>query len=169
MRRAALGSAAFLLLAPGVVAGVVPWMLTGWRSTSPARAVAVAGAVLIVAGAVVVVHAFVSFVVAGRGTPAPIAPTERLVVTGLYRYVRNPMYVAVGATIAGQALLLGRPVLGVYTLVFWAVVATFVRVYEEPTLSARYGAEYAAYRRAVPGWLPRVRPWSPDVSSGRRA
>lgn len=169
VRRAALGSAAFLLVAPGVMAGVIPWMLTGWRSTGPPLVVAVAGGVLIVAGAVVVVHAFVSFVVSGRGTPAPIAPTERLVVTGLYRYVRNPMYVAVGATIAGQALLLGRPVLGAYALVFWAITATFVRGYEEPTLSEQYGAEYAAYRRAVPGWIPRLRPWSPDVSSDRRA
>src|SRR5215212_8335315 len=120
-------------------------------------AVAAAGVVLIVAG-----------VVAARGTPAPIAPTERLVVTGLYRYVRNPMYVAVGATIAGQALLLGRPVLGGYALVFWAVVAAFVAGYEEPTLSEQSGAEYAEYRRAVRAWVPRLRPWSPEVSSGRR-
>jgi protein-S-isoprenylcysteine O-methyltransferase Ste14 len=100
-------------------------------------------------------------VLEGRGTPAPVAPTERLVVGGLYRYVRNPMYVAVGATIVGQALLLGRPWLLAYAAAFWLVVATFVRVYEEPTLIRRFGREYDAYRSAVPGWWPRRRPWSP--------
>jgi protein-S-isoprenylcysteine O-methyltransferase Ste14 len=121
-----------------------------------------AGAVLIVAGAGALLHAFARFVVEGGGTPAPLAPTERLVVGGLYRHVRNPMYVAVGATIAGQALLLGRPLLLAYAAAFWLVVAAFVRGYEEPTLSARYGEEYAAYRRAVPAWWPRLRPWSPQ-------
>jgi protein-S-isoprenylcysteine O-methyltransferase Ste14 len=73
------------------------------------------------------------------------------------------MYVAVTATIAGQALLLGRPWLLAYAAAFWGVTAAFVRLYEEPTLSARYGEEYAAYKRAVPAWLPRLRPWSPPV------
>jgi protein-S-isoprenylcysteine O-methyltransferase Ste14 len=160
--RAALGSAAFLIAAPGVVAGLVPWLLTGWRASSRPMAVAVLGAALIAVGAGVLLHAFGRFVVEGRGTPAPIAPTERLVVGGLYRHVRNPMYVAVGTTILGQALLLGRPLLLAYTAAFWLVVAAFVRGYEEPTLSARYGAQYAAYKRAVPAWWPRLEPWSPE-------
>ena len=159
--RAALGSALFLLVAPGVVAGVVPWLLTGWSSKEPPGVVIGFGAALIAVGAGVLVNAFARFVLEGRGTPAPIAPTERLVVGGLYRHVRNPMYLAVGATIVGQALVLGRWGLVVYAAAFLAVVAAFVRVYEEPTLSARYGEEYAAYRRAVPGWWPRLRPWSP--------
>jgi protein-S-isoprenylcysteine O-methyltransferase Ste14 len=85
----------------------------------------------------------------------------QLVVGGMYRHVRNPMYVAVGATIVGQALLLGRLVLLAYAALFWLVVATFVRCYEEPTLSARYGESYAEYRGAVPAWWPRLRAWSP--------
>ena len=84
-------------------------------------------------------------------------------VGGLYRHLRNPMYVAVGATIVGQALVLARPLLLAYAAVFWVVVAAFVRIYEEPTLSARYGDEYDEYRRAVPAWWPRVRPWSPSA------
>ena len=164
--RAAAGSAAFLVAAPGVVAGLVPWLLTGWESSDPPAWLAVLGGALIVAGAAVLVHAFARFVVEGRGTPAPVAPTDRLVVGGLYRHVRNPMYVAVGATIAGQALLLGRPWLLAYAAVFWAVVAAFVRGYEEPTLSARYGEQYAAYRRAVPAWWPRLRPWYPPPAAG---
>jgi protein-S-isoprenylcysteine O-methyltransferase Ste14 len=163
MRRlpAALGSAVFLVVAPGVVAGVVPWLLTRWESSDPSDVLVVIGAVLIAAGVAVLLHSFARFVLEGRGTPAPVAPTERLVVGGLYRYVRNPMYVAVGATIVGQALLLGRPGLLVYAGAFWLVVAAFVHTYEEPTLTARYGEEYAAYRRAVPAWRPRLRPWTP--------
>jgi protein-S-isoprenylcysteine O-methyltransferase Ste14 len=164
---AALGSTAFLFAAPGVMAGLIPWLLTGWDSTDPPGAVAVLGVVLVAAGVVVILHSFAAFV-AALGTPAPVAPTERLVVTGLYRHVRNPMYVAVTAAIIGQALLLGRPGLLIWAAIFWVTVATFVRGYEEPTLQERYGAEYDAYRRAVPGWLPRIRPWT-DVSSDRPA
>jgi protein-S-isoprenylcysteine O-methyltransferase Ste14 len=160
--QATLGSAAFFVAAPGVVAGLVPWLLTDWRSSNPPVPVAVLGAALIAVGAGILLHAFARFIVEGRGTPAPIAPTERLVVGGLYRHVRNPMYLAVGETIVGQALLLGRPLLLAYAAVFWIVVATFVRSYEEPTLTARYGEEYAAYRRAVPAWWPRLRPRSPE-------
>jgi protein-S-isoprenylcysteine O-methyltransferase Ste14 len=157
--QAALGSGLFLILAPGVMAGLVPWLLTGWDSTDPPLILVVVGAVLIVAGVVVVVLAFARFVLEGRGTPAPVAPTDTLVVGGLYRYVRNPMYVAVGSIIVGQALLLGRPVLLVWAAIFWATVAAFVHGYEEPTLADRYGEQYAAYRRAVPAWVPRLRPW----------
>jgi protein-S-isoprenylcysteine O-methyltransferase Ste14 len=158
MRKAALGSILFLFVAPGVMAGLVPYLLTGWESTGPPLVLAVVGALLIAAGTAALLYAFAAFVVEGRGTPAPVAPTEELVVGGLYRYVRNPMYVAVGATIVGQALLLGRPVLLAYAAVFWAVVAAFVHGYEEPTLSARYGEQYAAYRRAGPAGWPRLRP-----------
>jgi protein-S-isoprenylcysteine O-methyltransferase Ste14 len=156
--QAALGSVLFLFVAPGVMAGLVPWLLTGWRSSDPPTAVVVLGAALVALGAGVLLHAFGRFVLEGRGTPAPVAPTEQLVVGGLYRFVRNPMYLAVGATIVGQALVLGRPLLLAYAAAFGLLVAAFVRGYEEPTLSARYGEEYAAYRRAVPGWWPRLRP-----------
>jgi protein-S-isoprenylcysteine O-methyltransferase Ste14 len=159
--KAALGSAVFLLVAPGVMAGVIPWLITGWDSTDPPAIVELLGGILIVAGAAVLVHSFARFVTEGLGTPAPVAPTDHLVVGGLYRYVRNPMYVAVASTIVGQALLLGRPILLAYAAVFWVVVATFVHTYEEPTLTARYGDEYTAYCNAVPAWRPRLRPWSP--------
>jgi protein-S-isoprenylcysteine O-methyltransferase Ste14 len=139
------------------VAGVVPWLLTGWDSDDWPLPVRALGVVLIVGGVGVLLHAFGRFVVEGLGTPAPVAPTERLVVGGLYRHVRNPMYLAVAATITGQALLLGRTVLLAYAVLFMAAVGAFVHLYEEPTLTRRYGEEYAAYRRAVPAWLPRRR------------
>jgi len=149
------------------VAGLVPWLLTGWDTADPAWPwpVRVIGAVLLAGCAVVLVQAFVRFVREGRGTPAPVGPTERLVVGGLYRHVRNPMYVAVVGAIVGQALLLGRPVLLVYAALAGAGMALFVRGYEEPLLAARYGEQYRAYRRAVPGWLPRLRPWRPDADA----
>jgi protein-S-isoprenylcysteine O-methyltransferase Ste14 len=162
---AALGSALFFLLAPGVVVGLIPWLLTGgWQAREPLPywlPVRVFGGVLLVAGLVALVGAFVRFVVEGFGTPAPVAAPERLVVGGVYRYVRNPMYVAVLAAIVGQALLLGQLGLLLYAAGAWVVVAAFVRFYEEPTLARRFGADYEAYRCAVSAWLPRLRPWNP--------
>jgi protein-S-isoprenylcysteine O-methyltransferase Ste14 len=152
---AAAGSLVFLLVAPGVTAGLLPWLLTGWDSNGWPLPVQAIGVLLIAGGAGVLLHAFARFVIEGLGTPAPVAPPEQLVVGGLYRYVRNPMYVAVASTIIGQALLLGRPVLFAYAALFLAAVAAFVHLYEEPTLTRRFGEEYAAYRRAVPAWLPR--------------
>ena len=144
--------------------GLVPWLLTGWRGEEPFEPwwpVRVAGALLLSAGLGVLVQSFVRFVVEGSGTPAPVAPTERLVVGGAYRHVRNPMYVAVTAIIAGQALLLGQLRLLAYAVAFWALVAAFVRFHEEPVLRRRFGGSYEEYRAAVPGWLPRLRPWRP--------
>ena len=97
----------------------------------------------------------------GLGTPVPAAPPERLVVGGLFRYVRNPMYVAILSVILGQALLLGRVGVLLYAAVMWVVVAAWVRWREEPVLVRRFGADYETYRRAVPGWWPRPRPWKP--------
>jgi protein-S-isoprenylcysteine O-methyltransferase Ste14 len=142
----------FLVVAPGVVAGVGPWLVTGWHGRGALWPV---GAVLVVAGAAVLLHAFARFVVEGIGTPAPVAPTESLVIGGLYGWVRNPMYLAVGAIIVGQALIFGSWPLVLYALVFAAAVVTFVRLYEEPTMERRFGEQYAAYRRSVPGWWPR--------------
>lgn len=113
------------------------------------------GAVLVVAGAGVLVHAFVRFVVEGLGTPAPVAPTGNLVVGGLYRYVRNPMYLAVVGAVVGQALLLGQPWLLAYAAVVMAAEASFAHWYEEPALRRRFGGRYDAYARSVPAWWPR--------------
>jgi protein-S-isoprenylcysteine O-methyltransferase Ste14 len=163
--KAMAGSLVFLVLAPGVVAGLVPWWLTRWRTEEPLpywAPLRVVGLILIAVGVAVVVEAFGRFVVEGLGTPAPVAPTQHLVVGGLYGYVRNPMYLAVGATIVGQALLLGQPLLLLYAAGFFVVVAAFVRAYEEPTLRRQFGEEYARYCRAVPAWWPRLRFRQPD-------
>jgi protein-S-isoprenylcysteine O-methyltransferase Ste14 len=161
--RAAVGSLVFLVLAPGVVAGLIPWWLTGWQIHEPdPLPLRVVGFVLIACGVLILLNAFARFVVEGLGTPAPVAPTERLVVGGLYRYVRNPMYLAVLATIVGQALALGRPLLLLYAAGFALAVAAFVHWFEEPTLRRRFGEQYETYRRAVPAWWPRREPWEGD-------
>ena len=147
------------MLVPGTVAGLIPWLLTGWEAHDAWPPLRVVGVFLIVAGVGVLLHAFVRFVVEGIGTPAPVAPTQHLVVGGLYRYVRNPMYLAVAATIVGQALVLGQLLLLPYAVAFGVVVYAFVQGYEEPTLRRRFGHQYEEYRRSVPGWWPRRRPW----------
>jgi protein-S-isoprenylcysteine O-methyltransferase Ste14 len=161
--KAALGSAVFFVLAPGMVVGVIPWWITGWQvQLSWAASIRFVGLVLLVAGIAVLVQSFGYFVFEGLGTPSPTAPTHRLVVGGLYRYVRNPMYVAVLAAIVGQAIWFGQPVLLGYAVLVCAAVVSFVRGYEEPHLAERYGESYLAYRDAVPGWIPRIRPWMPN-------
>jgi protein-S-isoprenylcysteine O-methyltransferase Ste14 len=144
---AALGSAAFFVVAPGTFVGLGPWLITHWEipgSSPPLRLVL--GVVLIVLGLIPPVHAFIQFARAG-GTPMPIAPTERLVVTGFNRFVRNPMYVGLLTAILGQALLFDSIWLVVYAAIGWIVTASFVRWYEEPTLVQTYGEQYEEYRR----------------------
>jgi protein-S-isoprenylcysteine O-methyltransferase Ste14 len=159
---ALLGTALFLVLAPGCVAGVVPWWISRWRFHTPFagyEALRVIGAVLIAAGAFVVLDSFARFALQGLGTPAPVFPTKHLVVKGFYRYVRNPMYVAVVSVILGQALLFGDTRVFEYALIAWVVAHLFVLSYEEPTLRNTFGAEYAEFCANVPRWIPRVTPW----------
>jgi deazaflavin-dependent oxidoreductase (nitroreductase family) len=160
--KAAAGSALFFLVAPGTFVGVIPWLLTGWQVRDPLPAwtpVRFVGAVLLIAGVTAAAAAFVRFATEGLGTPAPVAAPERLVVGGLYRHVRNPMYVALLTAIVGEALLLGQLSLLAYAAVVAVITNLFVRLYEEPALRRRFGGQFEVYRRAVPGWWPRLRPW----------
>jgi protein-S-isoprenylcysteine O-methyltransferase Ste14 len=158
--RPALYTAVFFVLAPGTTAGLVPWLITGWdRPSGGVGVLDVVGVVLVLAGAAVVVTCFVRFVREGRGTPAPVAPTETLVVGGLYRYIRNPMYVGVASAIAGQALLFRSGGVAVWLALFLFAVVSFVKGYEEPQLAEQFGASYQRYRREVPGWWPRRSPY----------
>ena len=159
--RAWIGTIAFLFLAPGVVAGLIPWLLSGWRRRDwgdAAWAVVPIAWIAITAGIVFLLYAFALFAL-HSGTPAPVAPTETLVVTGVYRFVRNPMYLAVLTIILGQALLFGSWGLVIYSAIAFATVFAFVKGYEEPTLTETYGEQYLDYRSNVPGWWPRLTPW----------
>jgi len=153
-----LGTLLFVLVVVGPVVGLVPWAVSGWQLQAPlldgepSRWI---GMILFLVGLPLWGDAAVRFVGQGRGTPAPVAPPERLVVTGLYRYVRNPMYVGVLAMIFGQALFLGSRGTLIYGLCMALGFHLFVVLYEEPTLRGRFGAEYLAYCRQVRRWVPR--------------
>jgi len=157
---AAVGSFGWLVVAPGTVCGLVPGLITGWRRPAdPVPWVDAVGWVLVLAGGAVLLHAFVAFAWHGRGTPAPAAPTEHLVVQGAYRHVRNPMYVAVVAVVLGQVLLFASWGLFAYLVIIGVTMAAFVQAYEEPTLREAYGPAYDEFCANVPRWLPRVTPW----------
>jgi protein-S-isoprenylcysteine O-methyltransferase Ste14 len=142
------------------MAGLVPFLISGWRRASGVPAgVRVIGAGLVLAGLLMLVECFVRFMVHGHGTPAPVAPPTRLVVSGLYRYVRNPMYVAVVAIVAGQAAWFGSSALLLYVVVLWGLFHLRVILYEEPTLLREFGPSYEEYRRGVGRWRPRRSPW----------
>lgn len=154
-----LGSALFFVAAPVVVAGFIPLWIAHWefrRAFLGVEQTRIIGVVLITVGALGLLDSFARFALQGLGTPAPIAPTRNLVVTGLYRYVRNPMYVAVAAVIFGQAVLFGDWRLLLYGAMCWFVCHLFVITYEEPTLRRTYAEEYETYRANVPRWIPRL-------------
>jgi protein-S-isoprenylcysteine O-methyltransferase Ste14 len=156
------GSAIFLVLAPGTVAVWLPWSISRWHVHPPFLGFVPfrwLGVVLIAAGLPILLDSFVRFAVQGLGTPAPVAPPQHLVVSGLYRYVRNPMYVAVVSMILGQGLLFGNVRVLEYGLAVWLAMHLFVMFYEEPTLRAKFGAEYQEYCRNVRRWRPRVQAW----------
>jgi protein-S-isoprenylcysteine O-methyltransferase Ste14 len=159
---ALIGSAIFLVVAPGFIAGLAPYWIAGWRIGPPflgIQAMRWLGGALIVLGGIGLLECFARFALQGLGTPAPIAPPLHLVVKGSYRFVRNPMYVAVTALIVGQALLLGSAALIAYAALIAASFHLFVVLYEEPTLRGSFGVEYQAFCKAVPRWLPRLTPW----------
>lgn len=161
---AIVGSAFFLVVAPGFVAGLVPWWLSHWRLEPPFFGMPgfrFAGGALLALGITVLLDSFVRFAVQGIGTPAPVFPTRHLVVTGLYRYVRNPMYLAVLSAIAGQGLIFGNISLLEYGALVWLLFHLFVLIYEEPTLKASFGTEYERFCKAVNRWIPRSVPWTP--------
>jgi protein-S-isoprenylcysteine O-methyltransferase Ste14 len=159
---AILGSAIFFVVAPFLAAGVIPWWITRWEfrpaflDVELTRAI---GVILILAGVPGVVDSFARFALQGLGTPAPLAPPQHLVVTGLYRYLRNPIYLSIVAVILGQALLFADWRLIAYGALFWFACHVFVVAYEEPTLRRTFGAEYESFCANVPRWIPRVTAW----------
>ena len=144
----------FTIVVPGTVAGYVPWRLRG-------DAVPVAGleewaaiTFITVGIAIYLYTAFWGFALVGGGTPAPIAPTKILVVKGLHRFVRNPMYIGVALVIGGQAWLFHSLHIAIYMVCMLLAAHLFVVFYEEPTLHEHFGEEYDRYRAAVPRSIP---------------
>ncbi|HYH78560.1 MAG TPA: isoprenylcysteine carboxylmethyltransferase family protein [Longimicrobium sp.] len=166
-----------ILALPTVMAGVVPYLLVSSRpsplmsieSGATGLARAALGAAFIAGGLVLACATIWHFATRGRGTLAPWDPPTRLVVTGMYRHVRNPMITGVLMLVIGEALLLRSAAVGWWAGAFFLVNAIYIPLLEEPGLERRFGEPYRAYRRAVPRWIPRPTPWTPpnaeDASS----
>lgn len=157
MAMTTLKSILFFMLAPGMVAGLIPLALfrTGPQIQTgffPYLAVP-----LWLTGIATLIWCFRDFLVKGRGTPAPIDPPKELVVAGVYNYVRNPMYVGVLLVIIGYFLWFGYWNLLIYAAVVFTAFNAFVAFYEEPNLKTRFGATYEDYLERVPGWIPRFK------------
>ena len=157
----ALGTAVFVLVVPGTVIVWIPYEICGWNMGETffgVTALRAVGAAAFLLALPVFGDFLVRFVKDGLGTPAPIAEPRRLVVTGVFRYCRNPGYVAVVSLIAGQALFFGSAPTLLYAGGVALAFHLFVVLYEEPHLRRKFGAEYKAYCVRVPRWLPRLRP-----------
>ena len=170
MRRfaAILGSAIFLVIAPGTLAVYVPWTLERWSLAPPLLGFSPfrwLGVLLIALGLPVLLDSFARFAWQGLGTPAPVAPPKHLVVTGLYSYVRNPIYLAVTSLIFGQGLFFGNARVLEFGLVVWLGFHAVVLAYEEPTLRNKFGDEYKEFCANVRRWLPRIKPWAGTTQS----
>lgn len=165
---AAIVSVAWGAALGGTFACLLPYLLNEWHFHQPLPYWAVAqaaGGLLICAGLVPLVQSFIEFTKAD-GTPVPLASPPRLVVSGFYRYVRNPIYVGFLAILTGEVLLSGSLGLLEYTVVTWCIGAAAVRFYEEPTLARKFGAEYQDYRGSVRAWIPRLHSWTPGEPTG---
>jgi protein-S-isoprenylcysteine O-methyltransferase Ste14 len=151
-----LKTVVFTIFVPGIVAGYIPWRLRNHVAIAAHGIAGVSAITIIIAGVFIYLHtAFWGFAWTGGGTPAPIAPTKHLVVVGLHRFVRNPMYVGVGLVIGGQAWLFHSMATAIYLGCFAVLVNLFVLFYEEPTLKRQFGEEYERYKARVPRWLPK--------------
>jgi len=145
---------------PGIVLVYIPFWITRFRipAGEPAWQMILAAA-LILLGVAPGIESARRFVFVGRGTLMPTVPTEHLVVTGFYRYVRNPMYTGVLFALIGEAMLFESRALLIEIAGVWLAVHLFVCFYEEPTLTRRYSTDYLRYKQHVPRWLPRITPW----------
>jgi len=153
-----LRSLLWTILFPGTVAGYVPWRYFGAREArvdaTPRCVLGLAG---ITIGAALLAACIFEFARSGRGTLSPADPPRQLVVKGLYRYVRNPMYLSVSTILLGEALWLRSGSLALYWAAFFAAANLFVIGYEEPWLRHQFGVSYGDYTARAGRWLPRLR------------
>ena len=145
----------FIVVVPGAVAGWIPWYVAGapsdvWQASYGAWRL---GALLVVAGWAVLLWCAREFALRGRGTPGPWDAPRQLVISGLYRFTRNPMYVGVLTAILGQAIWFHSRSVAWYALLAAVVFQLMVVFYEEPTLEGTFGQQYTEYRRRVRRWL----------------
>lgn len=157
----------FTVIVPGAVALLVPWLILRGQADISSIANLIVALLLIASGmAIYLWCAFWAFAMVGRGTPAPFDAPRRLVVHGLYRVVRNPMYWGMALILLGEAVLFGSWAIARYAVVWYLFVFLFVLSYEEPTLRRKFGPEYQEYCRTVPRWLPNFKRRVQDSHTG---
>jgi protein-S-isoprenylcysteine O-methyltransferase Ste14 len=147
----------FLIIAPGSITLLIPYYLLGARffpTGTPSTTARIAAMLAIIGGSVVLLWCFGDFVRRGHGTPAPYDPPARLVVSGLYRYTRNPMYVALVGVLLGEALWCWSSSLVIYAAIVALAFHLRVVIYEEPKLMTLFGNEFLTYRASVSRWIP---------------
>lgn len=157
----------FTLLFPGTVAVYLPyWILAHSTVAAQAGPVRYVGLLPLAAGIAAYLWCAWDFVAAGDGTPAPMDPPRLLVVRGLYRYVRNPMYIAIVSILIGESIFFHSLNLLIYSYAVFLLFNIFIIFYEEPALKRKFGEKYAEYCEAVPRWMPGKRPsrsgWDSD-------
>jgi protein-S-isoprenylcysteine O-methyltransferase Ste14 len=156
LRSLAFRAALFIVVAPGSIAGWLPWYISGWRRPRLDTTLGVVGLCFACVGWLVLLWCARDFAVRGRGTPNPSDPPRALVVDGLYRFVRNPMYVAIVISLLGQAAMYRSTAVAWYAAVVAVGFHLRVVLYEEPKLTELFDGAYADYRSRVPRWLPVV-------------
>ncbi len=147
------------ILVPGTACFLVPYFLarvTGAAANPPFGVAQILSVLVAALGSAMVVWVSATFVRIGRGTPVPIHPPSRFVASGLYRYVRNPMYAGALLIILANAAYFNSAWILLYAVGFWIVFTVFLIVFEEPQLRRRFGAEYEEYLKMVPRWIPRL-------------
>jgi protein-S-isoprenylcysteine O-methyltransferase Ste14 len=161
-RRNIIVSILFVLFGgPGIVLLYLPLWITHFRiTTGEPLGQKLLAAALILVGLTPALESVGRFIYIGRGTLIPIAPPEHLVVSGLYRYVRNPMYIGVLVALGGEAVLFWSRGVLIEALFAFLGFNLFIRMHEEPSLTRRHPEEYFLYMRNVPRWLPLLKPWN---------
>jgi protein-S-isoprenylcysteine O-methyltransferase Ste14 len=154
----ALKSLLFLIVAPGMVAGYIPLVLLRKGPQIETGIFAYLALPIWLPGGTILLWSFWNFFYEGHGTPAPVDVPKELVMSGFYRYVRNPMYVGIFLMLTAYFLWYGYWLLLIYTMIALVITHLFVTLYEEPILKRKFGASYGEYVKRVPRWLPRFKP-----------
>lgn len=148
------------IIIPGIILYATRTINIGWSLASPVNVLPLMlGALLILGGLGLLIQTIALFVTVGKGTLAPWEPTQKLVVRGVYRYVRNPMISGVMAILLGETILFGSIALLYWFIAFVLVNAIYMPLFEEPGLAQRFGDDYIRYKQNVPRWIPRLKPW----------
>lgn len=147
----------FTILQPGIVAGLIPFFILGDKVNDifvqPLQLYHYAGAIIFLIGFIIVLRCIISFAVEGQGTLSPADPTKKLVISGLYRFSRNPMYVGVTLMLIGEAIFFQSIDLWIYSLFLYIAFNLFTILVEEPRLRKDFGEEYKIYCEKVRRWI----------------